>query len=179
MAEEEQEDEHVEGGEQGTDTGEWKPPSKDDWDKAQRRLKKLELDSKRNAAKAKEAEERANKKPETSPEEVERAAEAKAREKVKPRLVRAEARAKFAEAGLKEDRFARAFAMLNLDDLDVDDSDDVHGLEDAIAELKADIPELFTRKRNGVQVDAADRSGDGNGKPKTSAEKMAALFGGR
>lgn len=74
-------------------------------------------------------------------------AEAKATESAKAagaRIVRTEARAALADAGVKAERRDYALRMLDLSAVDVDDSGDVDGkaIADAVGKLLADIPEL-------------------------------------
>lgn len=112
--------------------------------------------------------------------EVQRDAVEAAEEKFKPLMVRAAARAQFAEAGLSlpEDRadtaFARAVKLLDLDALKISDDGMVDGLAEQVEAIRADFPDLFTGSRGRApRVQAAERQG--NPKPPASAaEKIAA-----
>jgi hypothetical protein len=110
----------------------------------------------------------------------EKAAKAE-REKWKPMVVRQAATSALSEAGLvlpddPDDRrraLKRALRLLDLGDVEVDDDGDVDGLDDAIADLKDDMPELFTRKRASGKINGADRRERGEGKVKTASEIQA------
>lgn len=70
-----------------------------------------------------------------------------------------------ARAGVAGDaKLKRAVRMLDLDDLDIDDDGTVEGLDDAIAELKSELPELFgTVRRRRSTAGGSDRDGDDKG----------------
>ena len=102
--------------------------------------------------------------------------------KYKPMVVRAHARAAFAEAGLvipkdkADSALARAFRLLDLDDIDIDADGNVAGLEEQIADLRGDFPDLFTaRNARPPKVDGANRE-TGSAQKQTSADKIAAAF---
>jgi Phage minor structural protein GP20. len=100
------------------------------------------------------------------------------------RLVKsAKVEAGLARAGVTDTKtLARLTRMIDLDELDLEDDGTLDGLEDAIDELKADMPALFggTRKRRTVAGDA-DRDGDRahDRKPKSASEKQAASLLGK
>lgn len=110
-----------------------------------------------------------------------RDAEAKA---WKPRVVKAQARAEFASAGLvlpkKDDgtAMARVLRMLDLDELEVGEDGRVEGLAEQVEEIKAEFPEMFASARRPGGIDAAGRTGPGQ-KSKTSSDQLAAQLLGR
>lgn len=82
-----------------------------------------------------------------------------------------------ARAGVAGDaKLKRAVRMLDLDDLDIDDDGTVEGLDDAIAELKSELPELFgtVRKRRST-AGGADRDGDDKAAKSTKGKDASAL----
>lgn len=96
------------------------------------------------------------------------------------RAKKSEARAALISAGVSAHRVARVVGMLDLDDLDLDD-DGLDGIEDAIDELKKDVPEFFakTRKRRESVAPGGDRDGDGSRKKElTTSQRQAALVTG-
>lgn len=111
-----------------------------------------------------------------------RAAQA-AEAKFKPVVVRTAAKAAFVEAGLvlpkgKGDAaLARALKLLDMAEVEITDDGEVEGLDDQIEEIKSEFPELFVSTRRPGRVDGAGREGSDNGKPKSSADKIASLLG--
>ena len=85
-----------------------------------------------------------------------------------------------ARAGVDSAKLKRATRLIDLDDLDLDDDGTVEGLEEAIAELKDEMPELFAtpRKRRSV-AGKGDRDGDDPAPKTKDASKLqaAALLG--
>lgn len=77
------------------------------------------------------------------------------------RAKKAEARAALISAGVDSSRVARLVGMIDLDDLDLDD-DGLDGIEEAIEDLRREVPELFAKKRRRRESTAgeSDRSGD-------------------
>jgi hypothetical protein len=71
----------------------------------------------------------------------------------------------------------RAMRLIDLDDLTLNDDGSVDGLDDAIDDLKEEMPSLFRKpKRSRGNINGSD-SRDGKGptrKPQTSAERLAA-----
>lgn len=107
-----------------------------------------ELEQVRRAlAKAnKDAERHRRKATETPPaDEVEAKARETADAKWKPVVVRSQAAAAFAAAGLQagEGALPKVLKMLDVDALDVDDDGTVDGLDDQVEEIKAALPGLF------------------------------------
>lgn len=96
--------------------------------------------------------------------------------KWKPRIVTSAAKTALVEAGLvgSPDRLLK---MLDHDDIDVDEDGEVSGLDDQIADLKADYPELFTKKIVKTSVDGGRRTVVGGSAKKSSADLIAERFG--
>ena len=114
---------------------------------------------------------------ESDQDRIEREAEEAAAGRYKPAAIKAGARAALTEAKIKGD-VTRAVRLINLDDCDVDEDGEIIGLDDQIARLKSDFPDMFetTTRRKIPRVDGAPRRPTKN-EPKTSAEKIAAQYG--
>jgi len=103
----------------------------------------------------------------------------------KPKLVRSVARSAFLEAGLvlpkanSDTVMARVLKMLDLEDLDVAEDGSVEGLTEQIADIKSDFPDLFASTRRPGRVDGADKQGQTNGRPKTTADLIAGMLNAR
>lgn len=162
---------------QGKDQ-EWKPPSKDEWAKMQRALAKANTEAKTRRDQLTQLRT-------TSEDDAGKAAREQAEaaeKKFKPVAVRSAAKSAFLEAGLQNataDRVAKLVRMLSLDDIVIDDDGDVSGLDEQVAAIKADCPELFTPTEKRVpRINTSDRPGT-NGKPKRSSDLIAAqVLGG-
>lgn len=157
------------------------PVTASDWSALNEALRKARKDA-REAKRTKPTEE-----PAETPDVDKAVAEAKASAAAewKPKLVRSAARSAFLEAGLvlpktnADGVMARVLKMLDLDDLDVADDGTVDGLAEQVAEIRGDFPELFATTRKLSRVDGADKPGQTNGKPKTSADMIAGLLNAR
>jgi hypothetical protein len=151
-----------------------KPATQKDFDALQEALRKERAKNRKRRG----AEDKTDDK--SDDDASEKAAKAE-REKWKPMVVRQAATSALSEAGLvlpddPDDRrraLKRALRLLDLGDVEVDDDGDVDGLDDAIADLKDDMPELFTRKRASGKINGADRRERGDGKAKTASEIQA------
>lgn len=150
---------------------EWEPPSREEWERTTKRLAEVNDEAKKHRLKAREQAQKAEK-AEHDGDETAAAAAQKERDAWKPRVVKSAARAALLEAEAKPDRINRLLAMVDVDDCDVDDSGDVQGLADQIAEIKRDMPELFGSKRRG-RGDSGDKGDQGAGQPKTVSEAQA------
>lgn len=159
------------------DGGDWKPPTRADWDKVQTALRKARRD-------ARAAKRPADDKPADGekPDVAKAVADATTAEagRWKPRLVRTAARSAFVEAGLvlpknnPDGALARVMKLLDLDELDITDDGEIDGLAEQVEDIKADFPELFAasgRSRAG-KVDGADKPGSKT--PKTAVERLTA-----
>lgn len=117
---------------------------------------------------------------ESDAEKLEREAEEQAEKRYKPQAIRAYAQGALSAAKIKGDP-ARAVKLLDMEELDLDDDGTVIGLDEQISQLKNDYPDLFEttvpRKRVSTKVDGAGKPA-GKTEPKTSAEKIAAMYGG-
>lgn len=114
---------------------------------------------------------------ETDAEKAEREAEENAEKRWRPAAIKAAARAALVEAKLKGDP-GRAVKLIDLDVIDIDEDGEVSGLDEQIAELKKDYAELFETpvKKARPRADGAGKRPP-NSEPKTSAEKIAAMYG--
>lgn len=145
------------------------PPSEQEWRRTQDALKKANEQAKqyRLAARGRTQTPEAD----DSKEDLAKAkadALTEAESTWKPRLVKAHALAAFAAAGAKSpERMAR---LLDLDSITFDDDGNPEGLDDQVEDLKADMPELFTRARG----QAPPRGVDGAAKPGGSGRKLTA-----
>ena len=91
------------------------------------------------------------------------------------RAKKAEAKAALLGAGVSSERVVKAVGLLDLDDLDLDD-DGLDGIDDAVADLRHEWPELFARKRTRRESVAGEGDRDGNRrrtKPKSASEQAA------
>lgn len=167
------------------DAPEWTAPTQQDWENVQLALKKARQDARQARRGATAASEGI----EGGPDPVKAAADATAaaEARYKPIVVKAAARAAFAEAGLvlpagkTDTAMARAIRLLDLDDIDLKDDGSADGLAEQVAEIKAEFPELFAQKAAGrpvAKVDGADKGTGSNGKPKSSADLLASLITG-
>lgn len=127
-----------------------------------RALKRYATENKRTKAKLADV---MKSKDETKPEDIKAAARAEAEAAYKPLIVREAAKTAFLEAGLvlpkgkEKAAVARVVKLLDLKSVEVDEDGDVEGLEDQIADIKDEFPELFVaagrRRGNGGGVDAS------------------------
>ncbi|HLU29973.1 MAG TPA: phage scaffolding protein [Glycomyces sp.] len=116
-------------------------------------------------------------------DEVVAEAESSATAKWKPLMVRAAARAAFAEAGLalpegrQEEAFQRAVRLLDEDALTISEDGLVEGLAEQVESIRKDFPDLFTTARR-PRIQAADRPAGPKPAP-TAADRLAELLAGR
>jgi hypothetical protein len=86
--------------------------------------------------------------------------------------VKQAARSALVEAGFSGEVSARTMGLLNLDELDVDEDGEILGLDEAIEELKEDLPQLFKRSRNTSGTKGGTgRKLDGGNKREAKAAK--------
>lgn len=178
--------------------GEWKPPSKDEWERTTRALKKANDDGKRHRLALKEREEK-DRESETEHEKALRVAREEGEKRYRAPLVRTAVRGALIEAGALaflaeednpnsreakekgESRLTRLMKLVDSDALDVDDDGTVSGLESAVDDLRRDYPELFAApapRRPKPRPNAAPRQ-PAPDKPKTSWERHAAAILGK
>jgi hypothetical protein len=118
-------------------------------------------------------------------DEVVAEVETTAAAKWKPLMVRAAARAAFAEAGLslpegrQEEALARAVRLLDEDTLTISDAGTVEGLAEQVESIRSDFPDLFsTAPQRRPRIQAADRQGAAK-PPASAADRLAAALLGR
>lgn len=115
-------------------------------------------------------------KPEVDDDDISAKVDEKAAEVWKPIVVNSAARAAFAEAGATVT--PRLLKMLDLSDLEVNPDGSVEGLDDQIADIKEDFPQLFVatdKKRRNID---SGPKGDKALPQKTASQKQAeAIFG--
>lgn len=134
------------------------------------------------------------KKNETDGERLQREAEEAASKKYKPVAMKAAAKSALVAAKVKGNP-DRALRLLDLDDLDINEENDVEGLDEAVDILKSEYPELFdidgddddddeedekkppAKKRPAAKVDGSNKKPVKKPAPKTSAEKLVAQAG--
>lgn len=154
------------------------PVTAADWVALNEALRKARKDA-REAKRAK-PQEPTSEAPDVDKVKAEAIAEAAAQ--WKPRVVKQAARSAFLEAGLvlpkdnADAAMSRALKLLEMDDLDITDDGQVDGLREQVDEIKRDFPELFAapRTRPG-RIDSADKAGQTNGKPRSTADHIANL----
>jgi hypothetical protein len=123
------------------DTSEWKPPTKGEWERAQRRLKKYAAASRRGKSPDEQLASQLRGKPETddaAEDDGGRAELAAADQRTK----RAAGIAALMGAGLTKDQAKRAVGLIDLRNVELDDDGDAD-LEDEIDDLKEQFPDLF------------------------------------
>ncbi|MFC5947067.1 phage scaffolding protein [Pseudonocardia lutea] len=153
------------------DEGEWTPPTREEWEKVQRQLRRANNEAKKRRLRDKE-----------KPAESEDAAA-----RYKPLVIRAEAKAALVAAGLNdtsEGRVKKLLRMIDVEDIEIGDDGELDGLEDQIESIKEDWPELFKAqeaekpRRRAPRVDASDRRPASSPK-KSTAELIASRVHGR
>jgi hypothetical protein len=160
-------------------------PSADEWERTTAALKKANNQARKLRQEKRSATTAAGKTPEegTGSAADNAAAIAKAvadatsaaSKKWAPRIVASAAKAALVAAGLTGAP-DRVLKMIDHDD-DIDDDGEVSGLDEQIAELKADYPELFAAKtKKPAKIDASRRTAAGSGKKKSSAEIIQERF---
>jgi len=153
---------------EGDEDDSWTPPSREEWEAHQAKLKKANAEAKKHRLAAKQT----GAKAETDVEKAVEAAKTEVESRYKPLIVRTAAKAALAEAGLigKPDRLIK---LLDMDELDIDDEGDVDGLEDQIKALKADYPDLFQKRTRAGRVNGAEKRSTSGDRKLTSAERIA------
>jgi hypothetical protein len=164
----------------GDDTGaeEEKPLTKEEADKLKRAASKAAAGEKTAREKYRELLAKTEGDTEKAAREQAEAAE----KKYKPIAIRAAAKAAFLEAGLQggsPELIGRLVRSLDLDAISVDDDGDVVGLDEQVAALKAEAPQLFEAKDKKLpRVTVGDRPGR-NGRSMSASERQAAAVLGR
>lgn len=175
MRENEQVDESPELDVEIEEEDEWQPPSREEWEATNSKLKRANAEA---AQRRKWLEEhgvnprtgkRADEDDETGDDDQEEQQPAKRRNNTAARkaalrearlrtaLVKTASKAALTDAGWNGKGGALITRLLELDDVDVDDEGNVVGLDAQIEEIKAELPDLFKRTRSR-RTD--DESGD-------------------
>lgn len=111
-----------------------------------------------------------------------REAEAKALEKARTQVVGHAARAALVDAGVSKSTAARLSKLLDLDDIGIDEDGEItDGLDEQIAQLRAEMPQLFAapepkktaRRQPPGRANGADRPAGEGEQRLSSAERMA------
>jgi len=159
-------DDDDQGDDEGKDGGDdFKPPTKDEWAKVQRALRKAN----REAANLRKKSSPGGSGGDDSGKDADatRAAKAEA-EKTEMRTKRTAGMLALTSEGLNRDQAKRLVGLLNLDDVEVDEFGDAD-LEDQIEDLKEEFPALFAKDE--------DRRG-GARRPRTSGGRSSSDGGG-
>lgn len=135
----------------GAENDTWTPPTREEWEATQKTqkdqadaLKRANAESADRRKKLVELE----KSHEDADTKKQREAIEAATAAMKPVAVRAEAKAAFMAAGADAAKVGKLVRLLDLSKVDID-GDDVTGLDDQVAEIKKDFPELFGEKDAG------------------------------
>ena len=129
----------------------WKPPTKEEWQRTQKALneanKQAEIE-RRKLRELRQQQRQAQPKPEEGTVDAARAEAAAAAEaRLKPIAIRAAAKAALLEANFQQPTDARVKKLikrLDFDDIEVDEEGEITGLQTQIDQLVDDFPELFT-----------------------------------
>lgn len=181
-----------------TDPDEWTPPTREEWEAAQKQRADLAAQQKATADQLKRANaESAQRRKELKDlqakhEDDETKAAREAREaamaQVKPVAIRAEATSSLLAAQAKPERTSALLRLLDMAAIDLDvDSGQITGLDTQIEQIKADYPEFFVdphppapeppRKPAAPKLDTSGRKpGPAGNEPKTFGETVAALY---
>lgn len=152
-----------------------------------RKERKAARQAKARAKRAEEALEALKKnggKPRSSDDEHEREKEAEARGSKKglELALKSSVRAELLAAGLNvgEDKsraLKRAMRLIDFEDLSIDDDGDVDGLDDAIADLREEMPSLFAKpKKRRQNINGDDSRSGGKPRSKSASERQAELL---
>lgn len=186
----------------GEDEDEWTPPSREEYEALQRKLARAnkEAAKRRKALKARQADDEDDLDDAEDDEdgsgkrsdrkELKRLlarAEARVEARYKPALVKQAAKSALVDAGFSGEITNRTMGLLDLDSLEVDEDGEVVGLDEAIEELKEDLPQLFKRSHRGTAKSSGStgrKSLDGGvkktaKKPQSHAEILAAQLLGK
>lgn len=128
------------------ETEEWTPPTRDEWEaaqKAQRDTADALKKANGQAAKHRSALRELEQKHEDDDTRAKREATEAAFAALKPVAIRAEARSAFLAAGADVEKATRLVRLLDLSKVEID-GDTVTGLDEQVDDLKAEFPELFS-----------------------------------
>lgn len=127
---------------------EWTPPTREEWEA----LQKEKATARSEAADRKRKLAELTKQHEDADSKSKREATEAALASIKPVAIRAEAKAAFLAAGADATKVSKLTRWLDLSKIEID-GDDVTGLDDQVAELKQDFPELFGKPANDNEDD--------------------------
>lgn len=192
------EDDEQDGGEGDKPKDEWKPPSREEFERMTKALTEANAEAKRHRLRVRElrreartAGQAADKSGAVDDEAAARAASDAAdaaERKYKPIAVKSAARAALLAAGLNDGSdgvMRKLLRLVDMDDVDLDEDGEVVGLDDQIDDIKDTFPKLFEKaeaepqkpgRPRAPRIDAANKKGDPP-QPKTSGEKHMQRLG--
>lgn len=141
-----------------TEEAEYKPPTKEEWSKIQKTLAARKADAAKYRKEAGDWKAKAGKGEQTEAEKAEAEKAAKTQALTTKRVAGVAA---LVGEGLTKEQAKKFVRLMNLEDVDLDEDGD-GDFDDAIAELKADFPELFGKRTARPAVSTKNR-GDGGG----------------
>lgn len=173
------------GGQAGTGGDAWTPPTKEEWEAVKKAsadgaeaLKQANAEAANRRRQAADAAKAA----ESETEKAKREAAEAATAATLPLLLKAEAKAAFLAEGADKAKVAKLTRLLDLDKVKVTGGD-VTGLDEQVAEIKKDFPELFGKAdteeaggRKPGRMEVGGRKPDGT--PLTPLERLAAQMAG-
>lgn len=124
---------------------EYTPPTREEWERVTKALERANAEAKkRRLAQRKKPNDKDGDAP-----DVEKAV-AEAESVWRAKTIKFAARGALASAGVDSAKLNKALRLLDTDDLDLNEDDEVEGLEDQIEELKEEFPELFAPKHDAA-----------------------------
>lgn len=153
------------------DSSDYTPPSKEEWQRTQAQLKKVNAEAKKHRLAAKAAAEKAA---EGSAEEAVIAARKEVEDKYRPMIVRGALREALRDAGAAGDP-ARLIKLADISELEIDDDGNIDAdeLSGVVTALKSDYPELFKTNR-APRADAGRQTEGREPRPLSPSERQAA-----
>jgi hypothetical protein len=151
----------------------YRAPDAAEWDRVQKALKRANTEAATRKKELADLRKKSETTDETKVREATEKAETEVRGKLEPVIIGLRAESKFAAAGFKGKNVASMVRLLDRDALKLTDEGDVEGLDAEVKRLKGEYPDLFGKPAG--RADGADKP-PGGGKPKSTAEKIAALI---
>ncbi|MEV8615685.1 phage scaffolding protein [Amycolatopsis sp. NPDC051373] len=156
---------------------EWTPPTKEQYEKLQADLSKVNAESAKRRVALRELEQ----KNESEAEKAKREAKEAAASRYKPVAVKASARSALLEADARTDRVGALAGLIDLSRLDIGDDGEITGLDAEVKRVKSAYPEFFRADGEGAKPKPAKLTP--GGKPPATAEKdpwdqIAEQYGG-
>ena len=173
--EDESTDDDETSGEEDDPSDDEEPVSAEEAKAIRQALKKANAEAKKYRLEAKELKKKTASDDEKATMEAVEEATKEVESRYKGFLVAAEAKSALTEAGLASghDRFLK---MLDLDAIEVEEDGTIEGLDEQVAALKTDFPEVFGKKKGAPgKADAAPKAP--TSKKMSSAERIAAQLG--